>query len=118
MKQIARQHGRSRRMQELPPGGPTTVRRGQYPQPHQDPPHRGRADPVPEAEQFALVLAPQHRDLLVQHQQLGIFSTPTNALAARSIQQADEHQIQHPYHHKPAILPAQRLSRLAYSQAS
>ena len=32
--------------------------------------------------------------------------------------QADEHQVDHPYRHKPAILPAQPPSRLAYLQVS
>jgi hypothetical protein len=40
--------------QELPPGGRRAARGGCEPGRGQDPPYRSRADPVPEAEEFAL----------------------------------------------------------------
>ena len=45
-------------------------------------------------------------------------STPPNAPAALATHPGDEHQVDHPYHHKHAILPTQRPARLAYSQVN
>jgi hypothetical protein len=54
MEEIAHQHRGGLRLQELSPGGPGAPGCGWDPQPFQDAPHRGRPDPVPQAEQLAL----------------------------------------------------------------
>jgi len=48
----------------------------------------------------------QHRDLLAQHQQLGVLRRRGTCQQRHPADQADEHQIQHPYRHKLAMLPA------------
>ena len=186
-KKIACQHRGHLRAQELPPRRAAALRRGRDPQPFQDPPHRRGADPVPEAEQFALdpliapagvhprhlpdqhhepgvnwrpssfgrigappadqppvpaqqrvwrqepappqrpgeqagqgseyravcpvqpgpgVLPPQHRDLVAQHQQLGILRRRRTRQQRHPASQAHEDQVEHPCCHKPPILPA------------
>ena len=64
------------------------------------------------------VLPPQHRHLLAQHQQLGVLRCRRTRQQRHPAGQADEDQVEHPYGHKPAILPAQRPSRQSYSQVS
>jgi len=54
VEEIACQHGRGLRAQELPSGGPGPLRRGRYPQPFQHPSNCGGPDPVAQAEQLAL----------------------------------------------------------------
>ena len=54
------------------------------------------------------VLAPQHRDLLAQHQQLGVLRCRRACRQRYPAGQADEDQVKHPCRHKPAILPAVR----------
>jgi hypothetical protein len=53
MEEVAREHGRCLRTQELPPGRLAALRRWRYPQPFQHPAHRGRPDADAETEQFA-----------------------------------------------------------------
>ena len=72
-------------------------------------PHMARQRLVGPVQPGPGVLAPQHRDLLAQHQQFRIPSPPTSAPAAPATRpRADEHQIQQSYRHKAAILPAHR----------
>ena len=47
-----------------------------------------------------------HRDLLAQHQQLRVLQRRRTGQQHHPPGQANEHQVEHPYHHKPAILPA------------
>ena len=54
MEEIAREHRRCLRAQELPPGRLAALRRRWYPQPFQDPPDSGGPHADAEAEQFAL----------------------------------------------------------------
>jgi Plasmid pRiA4b ORF-3-like protein len=82
VKEVACQHRRGLRAQELPPGGPGALWRGRYPRPSQHSPHRGGSDPVPEAEQLALdpFVAPARvlpRHLLDQHHEFGIDGRPS-----------------------------------------
>ena len=52
------------------------------------------------------VLPPQHGDLVAQHQQLGVLRRRRACQLRHPARQADEHQVKHPYRHKPAMLPA------------
>jgi hypothetical protein len=58
------------------------------------------------------------RDLLAQHKQLGVLRRRRTRQQRYPSGQPDEHQVQQPYRHKPAILPAQLPRRLAYSQVN
>ena len=49
-----------------------------------------------------------NRDLLAQHQQLGVLRCRRTCQQRHPAGQADEHQVEHPYHHKPAMLLAAR----------
>jgi len=49
VEEVARQHGRGLRAQELAPCGAAALRRGRDPQLHQDSPHCGGSDSVAEA---------------------------------------------------------------------
>jgi hypothetical protein len=64
------------------------------------------------------VLPPQHRDFVAQHQQLGILRRRRTHQQRHPVCQADEHQVEHPYHHKPAMLPAARPTPQANPQVS
>ena len=97
------------------------VRRHQPAPPHrpgEQPGQGGEHRPVGPIQLGLRVLPPQHRDLLAQNQQLGVPRRRRACQQRHPPGQADEHQVQHPYHHKPAILPVRPLSRLAYSQVS
>jgi hypothetical protein len=54
------------------------------------------------------VLPPQHRDLMAQHQQFGVLRRRRACQQRHPARQADERQVDHPYHHEPAMLPAAR----------
>lgn len=68
-----------------------------------------------------ITLADRLKDMIISGG-LNVYSAEVeNVLAAHphiADGQPDEHQIQHPHHHEPAILPAQRPSRPENSQAS
>ena len=64
------------------------------------------------------VLPPQHRHLLAQHQQFGSLRRRRTCQQRHPPGQADEEQVEHPYSHKPAILPALGPLPQSYSQAS
>jgi len=64
------------------------------------------------------VLPPQHRDLLAQHQQLGVLRRRRTRQQRHPANDADKDQVKQPDRHKPAILPADPSARQAYSQAS
>jgi hypothetical protein len=67
MKEIARQHGHGRRAQGLTPRRTCALRRGRYPQPPQDPPHRGCPDPAAQGGQLALDLFMAPARVLPRH---------------------------------------------------
>lgn len=71
----------------------------------------GEHRPVGPVQPRSRVLAPQHRDLLAQHQQLGVLRCRRPCQQCHAASEADEHQIQQPYRHRLVILPAQRLHR-------
>ena len=74
--------------------------------------------PVRPVELRPRLLAAQHRDLMAQHQQLRVLRRRRPCQQREPPGQPDEHQIQQPYRHKPAIMPAQQPSRQAYSQVN
>jgi hypothetical protein len=97
------------------------IRRHQpaHPQRSREQPRQGgERRPVGPVQLGPGVLPAQHGYLLAEHQQFGVLRRRRTCQQRHPPGQADEHQIQHPYHHKPAILPVQRPSRLAYSQVS
>ena len=51
------------------------------------------------------MFTPQHRDFLAQHQELGVLRGRRTGEQHQPADQADEHQIEHPYCHKLAMLP-------------
>jgi hypothetical protein len=59
-----------------------------------------------------------HCYLMAQDQQLGILRRRRACQQRHPPGQADEDQVQHPYGHEPAILPAARPTGQAYSQFS
>ena len=64
------------------------------------------------------VLPPQHRNLLAEHQQLGVLRRRRARQQHHPAGQADEYQVEHRYGHKPAMLPATRPLPQANQQAS
>jgi hypothetical protein len=97
------------------------VRRHQtaHPQrPGQQPGQGGDHHPVRPVQPRLRILPPQHRDLLAQHQQFRVLRRRRTRQHHHPPCQPDEYQIQHPHRHKPAILPAQRPERQAYSQVN
>jgi len=52
------------------------------------------------------VVAPQHRDLLAQHQQLGVLRRRRTCQQRPPADLADEHEGEHPSRPQPAMLPA------------
>jgi hypothetical protein len=63
-------------------------------------------------------LPPEHRDLVAQHQQLGILRCRRARQKRHPALQADEYQVEHPEDHKPAMLPAPRPTPQANPQVS
>ena len=97
------------------------VRRHQpaHPQrPGEQPGQGGEHRPVGPVQLRLRVLPPQHRHLLAQHQQLGVLRRRRTCQQRHPAGQADEDQVEHPYRHKPAILPAQRPPPQANPQVS
>jgi hypothetical protein len=80
--------------------------------------YRGDLNPLGPLQPGLRILAPQHGGLLAQHQRLGILRRRRTCEQRHLVSQADEHQVKHPYRHEPAIMPAHRPSRQAYSQVS
>src|SRR5262245_48831242 len=64
------------------------------------------------------MLPPQNGNLVAQHQQLGVLRRLRARQQHHPASQADEHQVEHPDHHKPAMLPATRLTSQANPQVS
>ena len=64
------------------------------------------------------VLPPQHRDLMAQHQQLGILRRRRTRQQRHPASQAYEDQVEHPYCHKPSIPPAPGCLPQSCSQVS
>ena len=64
------------------------------------------------------VLPPQHRHLLAQHQQLGVLRHRRACQQRHPASQADKDQVDHPYRHEPAIMPAARPSPQANPQVN
>ena len=52
------------------------------------------------------VLPPQRREFLAEHQQFSVLGRRRTRQKYHPADQADEHQVEHPYRHKPAMLPA------------
>jgi hypothetical protein len=55
------------------------------------------------------MLPPEHRDLVAQHKQLSVLRRRRARRQRQPSRQADEHQVENPNCHKPAMLPARRL---------
>jgi hypothetical protein len=64
------------------------------------------------------MLAAQYRYLVAGHQQLGVLRRRRPCRQRPPPGQADEHQVEHPYHHTHGILPDPQLTRPAYPQVS
>jgi len=73
--------------------------------PGEQPGQRGDHHPVGPAQPGFRVLPPQHRDFLAQHQEFGVLRGRRAGEQHQPADQADEHQIEHPYCHKLAMLP-------------
>jgi hypothetical protein len=57
-------------------------------------------------------------DLLAQHLQFGIIRSRRTREQRHPGDHADQDQVEHPYRHKPAILPAARPPQQEYPQVS
>jgi hypothetical protein len=86
--------------------------------PGEQPGQGGEHRPVGPVQLRPGVLPQRHRDLLAQHQQLGVLRPRWACQQRHPVDQADEHQVQHPYRHKPAILPAPTTTAAANPQVS
>jgi hypothetical protein len=74
--------------------------------PGQQPGQGGEYHPVDPVQLRPGMLLPQDRDLLTQHQQLGVLRRRRARQQHQPASQADEHQVEHPNRHKPAMLRA------------
>jgi hypothetical protein len=118
VEEVLCQHRRGLDAQELPPSRTAALRRGRDPLPWEQPGQGGEHPPGRPGPASAGVLPPQRRDLLAQHQQLGILRRRGTCQQHHPADQADEHQVQHPYRHKPAMMPAARPAPLVNLQVS